>query len=74
MNGNHVKKLSNADKFLMAGNLASIIGVALVSIGSLLRMVSSEELPATPVFTGSTNSTQNNVKNLYSGRRSFFTE
>ena len=45
-----LRKLSSADKFLMAGNLASIAGVALISIGSLLRMVQRKELPSTIFF------------------------
>ena len=74
MDGQGINKLSIADKFLMAGNLASILGVALVSTGSLLRMIQREELPDKTVFNTEATKTNNEVRSLYSGRRSFFTE
>ncbi|MAX67667.1 MAG: hypothetical protein CME66_12085 [Halobacteriovoraceae bacterium] len=74
MNGQGRKDLSNADKFLMAGNLASIVGVALVSVGSLLRMIQKEELPDTTVFNSQVSTASSEVRNLYSGRRSFFSD
>ncbi len=67
-----LRKLSSADKFLMAGNLASIAGVALISIGSLLRMVQRKELPSTIFFGNISEEDKDQISGLYKGKRKFF--
>jgi len=77
MNGNQLNELTIAEKFLMAGNLASIIGVALVSTGSLLRMVQNSELSESIMTLENQNTNRHDSRkdkaaSLYGGRKSYF--
>jgi len=53
LNGSFFKNfiaLETSDKFLLLGNLTTIVGIGLVSAGTVIRMLKEGALPGIPVF------------------------
>jgi len=52
------KTMDTGTKLQAVGNMSTIIGIALVSAGTVLKMLQNGPLPSGPVFTSNSNQNQ----------------